>query len=187
MTASETGHVVFSTLHTINAGQSINRIIGMFGKEEEKQLRQRLADTVRFIISQRLVAKIGGGRLLVTEFMGSNLRSREVIVYGEAENRNFQDIIESSSTFGWHTFDQSLLKAYQAALITEDTAMIYCAHKNKMGRDIDMAKKLKNTNSSESSGLRMAEPKSQAPAVPPVLFSQNIPTVDPRTAPAIKK
>jgi twitching motility protein PilT len=156
MTASETGHVVFSTLHTINAGQTINRIVGMFSKDEEKQLRQRMADTVRYIISQRLVAKVGGGRILMTELMGSNLRTREGILYGEGENRTFQDIIESASTFGWHTFDQSLLKAFQADLITEETAMTYCAHKNKMGRDLDMTKKLRKADHNESSGLRMA-------------------------------
>lgn len=54
MTASETGHIVFSTLHTINAGQSISRILGMFSREEEQQLRQRLADTLRYVVSQRL-------------------------------------------------------------------------------------------------------------------------------------
>src|SRR5258705_2436356 len=80
MTASETGHVVFSTLHTINAGQSISRIVGMFSKDEEKQLRQRLAETVRFIISQRLVPKVSGGRMLMTEFLGSKLRPRETIL-----------------------------------------------------------------------------------------------------------
>lgn len=158
MTASETGHVVFSTLHTINAGQTINRIVGMFSKDEEKQLRQRMADTVRYVISQRLVGKVGGGRILMTELMGSNLRTRETILYGESENRTFQDIIESASTYGWHTFDQSLLKAFQADLITEETAMTYCAHKNKMGRDIDMTKKLRKADYSESSGLRMAAP-----------------------------
>src|SRR3981081_2568899 len=67
MTASETGHVVFATLHTINAGQTINRILGMFSKDEEQLLRQRLADTIRYIVSQRLISKNGGGRLLVTE------------------------------------------------------------------------------------------------------------------------
>ncbi len=95
MTASETGHIVFTTMHTISAGQTINRILGMFGKDEEQQLRQRLADTVRFIVSQRLVGKIGGGRLLVTEIMGSSLRSRETLLYGESENRTFQEIIEA--------------------------------------------------------------------------------------------
>ena len=94
MTASETGHVVFSTLHTINAGQTINRILGMFSREEEQQLRQRLAETLRYVVSQRLVSKIGGGRLMVSEIMGSSLRTRETILYGESENKSFQEIIE---------------------------------------------------------------------------------------------
>src|SRR2546430_2566265 len=157
MTASETGHIVFSTLHTVNAGQTINRILGMFSREEEQQLRQRLAATLRYVVSQRLVHKVGGGRLLVTEIMGSSLRTRETIVYGESENRTFQEIIEAGSTLGWHSFDQSLLKAYEADLITEDTAIIFCAHKNKMRRDVDMLKKLRGKTFEAPSGLRMQE------------------------------
>ena len=111
MTASETGHIVFTTMHTINAGQTINRILGMFAKDEEQQLRQRLADTIRYVVSQRLVTKVDGGRLLVTEIMGSSLRTRETLLYGEGENRTFQEIIEAGGTMGWHSFDQSLLEA----------------------------------------------------------------------------
>jgi len=96
LTASETGHVVFATLHTIDAGQTVNRILGMFGKEEEQQVRQRLADTVRYIVSQRLVNKVQGGRLLVTEILGSSLRTRETLLYGEGENRTFTEIIEAA-------------------------------------------------------------------------------------------
>ena len=155
MTASETGHIVFTTMHTINAGQTINRILGMFSKDEEQQLRQRLADTVRYVVSQRLVSKIDGGRLLVSEIMGSSLRTRETLLYGEGENRTFQEIIEAGSTMGWHTFDQSLLEAYKADLITDETTLIFCAHKNKMRRDIDMVKKLRNRAFEEPSGLRM--------------------------------
>ena len=155
MTASETGHIVFSTMHTISAGQTVNRILGMFAKDEEQQLRQRLADTVRYIVSQRLVSKIGGGRLLVTEIMGSSLRTRETILYGEAENRSFQEIIEAGGTMGWHSFDQSLLEACKAELITDETALIFCAHKNKMRRDLDMLKKLRDQLYEEPSGLRM--------------------------------
>jgi twitching motility protein PilT len=155
MTASETGHIVFTTMHTINAGQTINRVLGMFSKDEEQQLRQRLADTVRYVVSQRLVSKIGGGRLLVSEIMGSSLRTRETLLYGESENRTFQEIIEAGDTLGWHTFDQSLLKAYKADLITDETTIIFCAHKNKMRRDIDMVKKLRNRTFDEPSGLRM--------------------------------
>ncbi len=142
MTASETGHIVFTTLHTISAGQTINRVIGMYNKDEERQLRQRLADTIRYVVGQRLVSKVGGGRLLITEIMGSSLRTRESLLYGESENRTFQEIIEAGGTMGWHSFDQSLMAAYKADLITEETALIFCAHKNKMRRDIDMVKRL---------------------------------------------
>jgi twitching motility protein PilT len=155
MTASETGHLVFATLHTISAGQTINRILGMFSKDEEQLLRQRLADTVRYIVSQRLVSKMGGGRLLLTEIMGSSLRTREALLYGESENRTFQEIIEAGSTLGWHSFDQSLFRAYEAGLINEDTAIIFCAHKHKMRRDIDMLKKLSEGTFETPSGLQM--------------------------------
>jgi twitching motility protein PilT len=155
MTASETGHIVFTTMHTINAGQTFNRILGMFTKDEEQQLRQRLADTVRYVVSQRLVSKIAGGRLLVTEIMGTSLRTRETLLYGESENRTFQEIIEAGNTMGWHTFDQSLLEAYKTDLISDETALIFCSHKNKMRRDIDMVKKLRNRAFDEPSGLRM--------------------------------
>lgn len=157
MTASETGHLVFATLHTINAGQTINRILGMFTKDDEPLLRQRLADTLRYVVSQRLVSKIGGGRLLLTEIMGSSMRTRETLLYGEGENRTFQEIIEAGSTLGWHSFDQSLLKAYEADLITEDTAIIFCAHKNKMRRDIDTLKKTRGKTFEAPSGLQMQD------------------------------
>jgi twitching motility protein PilT len=156
LTASETGHVVFTTLHTISAGQTIKRILGMYDTSEEQLLRQRLADTLRFVVGQRLVSKIGGGRLLIMEIMGSSLRTREAIVYGEGENRTFQEIIEAGTTLGWKTFDQSLVEAYKADLITDETALMYSAHKNKMSRDIEMIKKLRNQHHDQPSGLQMA-------------------------------
>lgn len=156
MTASETGHLVFATLHTINAGQTINRILGMFDKTEEKQVRDRLAETLRYVVSQRLVAKVGGGRLLVTEIMGSSLRTRETLIYGETDNRSFQEIIESGGLHGWHTFDQSLLKAYEADQITDETAIIFSTHKTKMRRDIDLQKKMRSNYSEQASGLHLA-------------------------------
>ena len=156
LTASETGHLVFCTLHTINAGQSINRILGLFTTDEEKQVRERLADTLRYVVSQRLVHRIDEGRLLVTEIMGSSLRTRETLLYGEGENRTFQEIIEAGSTMGWHSFDQSLMRAFEEDLISEETALLFCTHKNKMRRDLEMAKKLRGTIPDEPSGLKMA-------------------------------
>jgi twitching motility protein PilT len=141
LTAGETGHVVYSTLHTINAGQTINRILGMFSKEEEQQVRARLSGSLRYIISQRLVPKVGGGRLLATELMGSNLRTREVIAQGESENRRIGDIIEAAQPSGWHTFDQSLQKAYEEDLITEENALLYCTNKAQLSQRLDMVTK----------------------------------------------
>jgi twitching motility protein PilT len=160
MTASETGHIVFSTLHTINAGQTINRILGLFSREEEQQLRQRLAATLRYVVSQRLVNKVGGGRLLVTEIMGSSLRTRETIVYGESENKSFHEIIEAGSSLGWHSFDQSIVEACKAGIISEETALVSCTNKGKMRRDLDLLQKKRGVASEqEPSGLKLHIPE----------------------------
>jgi twitching motility protein PilT len=163
MTASETGHLVFSSLHTINAGQTINRILGMFDRDEEPQIRQRLAETLRYVVSQRLVEAIGGGRLLMTEVMGSSLRTRETVTYGESENKTFQEIIEAGSTLGWHSFDQSLFAAFEQNRITEETAMTFSSNKNRMRRNLDIA--LKKQSAEGPSGLRMNMP-AMKPASP---------------------
>ncbi len=160
MTASETGHIVFSTLHTVNAGQSINRILGMFSREEEQQVRQRLAANLRYVISQRLVNKIEGGRLLVTEIMGSSLRTRETIVYGESENKSFQEIIEAGSSLGWHTFDHSILEAYKAGIVTEETALVSCSNKGKVRRELDLIQKQRGVSKEQApSGLKLHIPE----------------------------
>ena len=156
MTASETGHIVFTTLHTINAGQTINRILGMFPREEEAQLRQRLSETLRYVVSQRLVNRIDVGRLLVTEIMGSSLRTRETITYGESENKSFQEIIEAGSTLGWHTFDQSLLAAYKSGIVSEETVIGSCTNKGRMRLDLDLVQKQNGTaNAQLPSGLKL--------------------------------
>jgi len=141
LTAAETGHVVYSTLHTINAGQSINRILGFFSKDEEQLVRERLADTLRYVVSQRLIPKVGGGRLMINEIMGSNLRTRETLLLGEGENRSYAEIIEASAPYGWHTFDQALVEAYQKELITEESAMIFSTSKSKVRHGVDHVKK----------------------------------------------
>jgi twitching motility protein PilT len=140
LTAGETGHLVFTTLHTISASQTIHRIIGMFDKDEEQQVRERLAASLRYIIGQRLVPGKDGARLLITELMGSSLRTREAIAMGESDNRRLHDIIEAGSSNGWHSFEQSLLHAWEQDLITEETAMLYCVDKAKMRQRLDSAR-----------------------------------------------
>lgn len=160
MTASETGHVVFSTLHTINAGQTINRILGMFSREEEQQVRHRLAATLRYVVSQRLLTKVEGGRLLVTEIMGSSLRTRETIVYGESENKSFHEIIEAGSSLGWHTFDQSIVESYRTGIITEETALVSSTDKAKVRRELDLIQKQRGIAKEQApSGLKLHIPE----------------------------
>jgi len=143
LAAAETGHLVMSTLHTINAGQTIDRIVGMFDNEEQHQIRIRLAETLRWIVSQRLLPRIGGGRVAALEIMGNSLRVKDSIEHGEAEGKTFYEIIEASATFGWKTFDTAVLELYENGLVTEETALLYCSNKGVVSRGIDRIKKIK--------------------------------------------
>ena len=165
LSAAETGHLVVSTLHTIDAGQTINRILGMFENEEQEQIRLRLADTLRWIVSQRLAPKVGGGRQALLEIMGSNLRTRDSIVMGESEGKSFYEIVEASYTFGWRTFDQACLEAYENGLTTEETAMLYCTKKGPVTRGIDNIKKGRGeeTTGVHNLSLKREEPKRDMP------------------------
>jgi twitching motility protein PilT len=171
LSAAETGHLVFSTLHTIDAGQTINRILGMFETEEQEQVRYRLADTLRWIVSQRLAPRVGGGRFPLIEVMGANLRTKESVVQGESEGKSFYEIIEASHTFGWRTFDQACLDAYKKGLVTEDTAILFSSKRGVVTRGIDMIKKTRGEQTSNINDLRMtpqAERVTKGPPAPPL-------------------
>jgi twitching motility protein PilT len=155
LTAAETGHLVLSTLHTIDAGQTINRIIGMFEQEEEKQIRIRLADTVRWIVSQRLLPKIGGGRVAVIEIMKTNIRVKDSILSGESEGKTFYEIIDQGEAFGMQTFDKAIIKLYEEGVITEETALAYASKKPIVGRGIDMIKAKRGEKTTPIEGLKM--------------------------------
>ena len=155
LTASETGHLVLSTLHTVTAGQAINRIVGMFDQEEERQIRQRLADTVRWVVGQRLLPKVGGGRLAVHDILGNTIRSNELILNGESEGKNFYEIQEVGEPFGMMTFDQAIVHAYEAGMITEETAVAYATRKAIVQRGIDHVKQTRGEKTSDVEGLKL--------------------------------
>ncbi len=155
LAAAETGHLVLSTLHTIDAGQTINRILGMFEPEEQEQVRVRMADTLRYIISQRLAPRIGGGRQALLEIMGSGLRTKETIVQGESEGKSFYEIMEASETFGWQTFDRACVDAFDKGYINEESALAYCTKRGVVTRALDNLKKLRGESSNDFSDLRM--------------------------------
>ncbi|MBT8375184.1 MAG: PilT/PilU family type 4a pilus ATPase [Deltaproteobacteria bacterium] len=138
LNAAETGHLVLTTLHTIDAGSTINRILGMFHIEEEHQVRIRLADAVRWAISQRLLPKIGGGRVATFEIMGANLRVQDVILNGESEGKTFYNIMKDGTAFGMTTFDTHIIGLYEQGLVTRDIAISFSSRKGVVGRGIDL-------------------------------------------------
>ncbi len=155
LSAAETGHLVLSTLHTINAGETVNRILGMFEPEEQEQIRIRLSDSLRWVVSQRLAPKVGGARHALIEIMGSNLRTQESIRLGESEGKTFYEIIEASYTFGWRNFDSACLEAYEQDIISEDTALLYCTKRSVVSRGIDNIKKARGEMATTAGSLRM--------------------------------
>jgi twitching motility protein PilT len=140
LSAAETGHLVLSTLHTVDAGQTINRVIGMFPSEEETQIRIRLADTVRWIVCQRLLPKEGGGRIAAFEVMGSNLRVKDSILHGESEGKTYYEIIQAGKAFGMITFDDYIVDLFSKGQISEETGKAYASNKGIVGRGIDSVK-----------------------------------------------
>ena len=140
MSAAETGHLVLSTLHTLDAGQTINRILGMFPTEEENQIRTRIADSIRWIVCQRLLPKVGGGRVAAFEILRTNLRVKDSILHGESEGKTFYDIMQAGKAFGMVTFDDYILELYEKGIITQETAMAYASRKDVLGRGIDTIK-----------------------------------------------
>ncbi|MBN2256193.1 MAG: PilT/PilU family type 4a pilus ATPase [Deltaproteobacteria bacterium] len=155
MSAAETGHLVLSTLHTVDAGSTINRIIGMFTSEEENQIRIRLADTVRWIVCQRLLPKIGGGRVAALEIMQSNLRVKDTILNGESEGKTFREIIEAGTAFGMTTFDDYIVGLYGKGLITEETALAFATTRGVVGRGIDQLKTTRGEATTEIEELQI--------------------------------
>ncbi len=155
LSAAETGHLVLSTLHTMDAGQTINRILGMFSMEEENQIRVRLADTIRWVVCQRLLPKIGGGRVAAFEIMKTNIRVRDAVLHGEGEGKTFRDIIETGRAFDMISFDEYITGLYRDGLVTEETALAYATTRGVVSRGIDSVKSARGEKTTPLDGLEI--------------------------------
>jgi twitching motility protein PilT len=155
LSAAETGHLVLTTLHTIDAGSTINRIVGMFSTEEEHQVRIRLADTLRWVVCQRLLPKIGGGRAATFEILGTNLRVKDAIMNGESEGKTFYEIMQAGQAFGMTTFDRHIIDLYEHGLITEETALAFASRRGIVGRGIDSLKSARGEATSDIDKLEL--------------------------------
>jgi len=128
MEAAETGHLVLSTLHTIDAAKTVDRIIGVFPKDQEPQIRTRLSQSFRYIISQRLLPRVGGGRVAVLELLKSTMRTRDYVVKGESEGRSLTDAMHDGQVDGMQTFDDEIEKLWNAGVISRETALVYASN-----------------------------------------------------------
>ncbi|WP_456324343.1 type IV pilus twitching motility protein PilT [Desulfonauticus submarinus] len=153
--AAETGHLVLGTLHTSDAGQTIHRITGLFDLEEERLVRSRLSESLKYVVSQRIMPKVGGGRIVAFEVMVKNLRIRDLIVNGEREDRTFYDIISQSEAYGMFTFDQCLASYYEQGIITEEVAMQFCSDRSRLKMLLDKVKAKRGEKLSDIEGLEL--------------------------------
>jgi twitching motility protein PilT len=127
--AAETGHLVLSTLHTIDASKTVERVIGVFPQAEQHMVRTRLSKTFRYIVSQRLIPrKDGSGRVAAMEILKSSLRTREYVERGEGDGKTLLDAMRSASTEGMQYFDGEIEKLIRAGTISQDTGLAYATN-----------------------------------------------------------
>ena len=127
--AAETGHLVLSTLHTIDAAKTVDRIIGVFPKNEEQSIRTRLSQSFRFIVSQRLLPRADRqGRIAAIEILKSTARTREYMEYGEREGKSLYDAMEQGELDGMQTFDGVLERYVREGLVKKEDAMSYASN-----------------------------------------------------------
>ena len=119
LTAAETGHLVFSTLHTIDATSTIDRIIDVFPPHQQQQAIVQLANVLEAVVAQQLLPKIDGTRVVATEIMTTTTAIKNLI--REKKTHQIPNIIQTGAKYGMHTMDASILELFRANLITEDT------------------------------------------------------------------
>jgi twitching motility protein PilT len=127
--AAETGHMVYSTLHTIDASKTVERIIGVFPLEEQNAIRGRLAKSFRYIISQRLIPRMDGtGRAAAFEILKATVRTREYVQKGEAEGKSLLDAMRDAENGEMQCFDDEIEKMIRAGVVDMEVGLSYCTN-----------------------------------------------------------
>jgi twitching motility protein PilT len=133
MEAAETGHLVLSTLHTIDATKTVDRIIGVYPKGDQQAIRKRLSQSFRYIISQRLIPRADKkGRIAAIEILKSTSRTREYIEKGESEGKSLLDAMDQGELEGMQTFDGMIEKMIRGGIITKEMALPYASNQNNL-------------------------------------------------------
>jgi len=131
--AAETGHLVLSTLHTIDASKTVDRIIGLYPKNEEPVIRTRLAQTFRYIVSQRLIPRAdGNGRIAAVEILRSSPRTREYIESGEDEGKSLLDAMRDGKLDGMQDFDSVIKELIDAKVVSLEDGLAFATNQNNL-------------------------------------------------------
>jgi twitching motility protein PilT len=130
--AAETGHLVLSTLHTIDASSTVERIIGSFDAADQQAIRGRVAASFRYVISQRLVPKKNGGRIAVLEILKATIRTREYIEKGESEGRSLLDAMRDGALEGMQHFDGELERLVREGIVSQKNAYLFATNANNL-------------------------------------------------------
>jgi twitching motility protein PilT len=129
MEAAETGHLVMSTLHTIDASKTVERIVGVFPPNEQHTIRNRLAKSFQYIVSQRLLPRMdGNGRVAAIEILKSTLRTREYVERGEGEGKTLLDAMRVGDQEGMQHFDREIEKMIRAGTVALDVGLAYATN-----------------------------------------------------------
>ena len=135
--AAETGHLVLSTLNTVDASKTVDRIVGSFSAAEQQSVRERLAKTFRYIISQRLIPKAdGSGRVPAVEILKSNARSRECVECGEQPGKTLLDVMRAGQSEGMQHFDNEIAKLVHAGVVDLETGLLYASNPTALGQEL---------------------------------------------------
>ncbi|MCK5100694.1 MAG: twitching motility protein, partial [Desulfobacteraceae bacterium] len=129
--------------------------LGMFSTEEEKLIRVRLADSLKWVVSQKLLPQTGGGRIAAFEVLCTSLRVKDSILHGESEGNSFSEIIKQGSARSMISFDEYILKLYETGLIEENTAHAYATRKDVVGRGVDTIKSSRGEATSDIESLEL--------------------------------
>jgi len=155
LAAAETGHLVLATLHTADCAGAVERVLAFFGAAEEKLARNRLAGCLRYVVAQRLLPRLGGGRAASVEVLYANLRVRERIAAGQEASLGFADVIEQGGPHGMVGFDAATAALYAAGHVSLEAALAKASDRAALARALDAVKVGRGLPVSDITGLSL--------------------------------
>lgn len=163
LAAAETGHLVFATLHTIDASETVARVLDLFPPEGEKQARAMLAGALKGIVSQRLAKTVDGGRVPVVEVMISTARTSDCILNPD-DTGKLPEAIESGGFYGMQSFDQALISLILSGKVTEEEAMRHVSKPQNFALTLDAARSQVQVDAAQAAAQAAAEAQARAEA-----------------------